>query len=97
MRKQLLLLESDLNRRHFAAAMEEWKTEFHRSKQKFTHLGSMFSTGAKIAATVSSARGLLSRPAAKSKKSWRSLLFDGLKTGVFLWCLSRTQRQKQDD
>ena len=60
-RKQLLLLESDLNRAQFIEAVQDWKDEFHRTKEHLTRLGSMVSLAGKLAATFSTARQLFSR------------------------------------
>jgi hypothetical protein len=96
-RKQLLLLESDLNRAQFIEAMQEWKDEFHRTKEHLTRLGSMAALVARLAGTISTVRRLFSRPAAGGKKSWLSFLFDGMTAGTSLWYMLRSQRRKQDD
>ena len=96
-RKQLLLLESDLNRAQFIEALRDWKNEFHRTKEHLTGLGSMASLAARLTATFSTARGLFSRPAAGGKKSWLSFLFDGMTAGTSLWYMLRSQQRKHDD
>jgi hypothetical protein len=96
-RKQLLLLESDLNRAQFVEALQEWKDEFHRTKEHLTRLGSMASLAARLAATFSTARRLFSRPAEGGKKSWLSFLFDGMTAGTSLWYMMRSQRRKHDE
>ena len=96
-RKQLLLLESDLNRTQFMEAFQDWKDEFHRTREHLTQLGSMASLATKLAATISTARRLFSRPAAGGKKSWLSFLFDGMTAGTSLWYMLRSQRRKHDE
>ncbi len=96
-RKQLLLLESDLNRAQFVEAVRDWKDEFHRTKERLTQFGSMVSLAARLAATVSTARRLFSRPAAGGKKSWLSLLFDGMTAGTSLWHMLSSHRRGHDD
>jgi hypothetical protein len=94
-RKQLLLLESDLNRAQFVEAARDWKDEFHRTKEHLTQLGSMVSLAATIFSTAR--RLLFSRPAAGGKKSWLSFLFEGIKTGTSLWQTLSSNRRKHDD
>jgi hypothetical protein len=96
-RKQLLLLESDLNRAQFIEALQDWKDEFHRTKEHLTQLGSMASLATKLAATFSTARGLFSRPPSGGKKSWLSFVFDGMTAGTSLWYMLRSQRRRHDD
>jgi hypothetical protein len=92
MSKQLLQMESELNRIQFVAAVEDWQAELHRSKQQFTELGTLVTKGMKIAATVSTARRLFSQGGDHGKTSWRSLLFNGLKMGASLWLFMRSRR-----
>jgi hypothetical protein len=96
-RKQLLLLESDLNRARLVETLDELRQEFHHSKERLAQLGSMASTAAKVVATVSSARRILSRRGLNGKKSWLSFLFDGMTTGTSLWYLFRSNRRKDED
>jgi hypothetical protein len=96
-RKQLLLLESDLNRAELIEAMRDWKNEVHRAKEHLTRLGTMASLAARIAATFSTARQLFSHPADAGKKSWLSFLLDGVTTGTSLWYTLRSHRRKHDD
>ena len=96
-RKQLLLLESDLNRAQFVEAVQDWKIEFHRTKEHLTRLGSMVSLAARLAATFSTARRLFSRPVDGGKKSWLSFLFDGMTAGTSLWQILSSHRRKHDE
>jgi len=97
-RKQLLLLESDLNRAQFVEAVQDWKDEFHQTKEHLTQFGSMVSLVGRLAATFSTVRRLFSRPAADGgKKSWLSLLFDGMTAGTSLWQMLSSHRRKHDD
>lgn len=95
-RKQLLLLESDLNRARFVETLDELKQEFHYSKESLAELGSMASTAAKVVATVSSAHHILSRRDSNGKKSWLSFLLEGMTTGTSLWYLFQSRRRKDD-
>jgi len=95
-RKQLLLLESDLNRTQFVEAVDEWKTAVHHTKERLTQVGSMVSMATKVATTVATARRLFSRPT-DGKKSWLSMLSDGMTIGTSLWSMLRAHQHKQDD
>jgi hypothetical protein len=95
-RKQLLLLESDLNRAEFIEAARQWKMAVQDTKQQLTHLGSIVSTAVKLAATVATARRLFSRPSPAGRKSWLSILSDGMTIATSLWSMLRSRGSKQD-
>jgi hypothetical protein len=96
-RKQMLLLESDLNREQLIEAIEKWKEEFHHSKEQLTKVSSLASTAAKAFATFSSIRRLFSGRSSSGKKSWLSYIFDGVSTGTSLWSLFHSHRKKEDE
>jgi hypothetical protein len=96
-RKQLLLLESDLNRAKLLEDLRDWQTEFHRAKDHITNVVSLASTAAKLAATFSTARRLFSgRHSTGGKRSWLSFLFDGITTGTSLWQLLRSHHKHEN-
>jgi hypothetical protein len=96
-RKQLLLLESQLNRDQLVTAIQEWRDEFHRSKALLSRISSVASMATRALATVSTVKRLFSRGRDGAKKSWLSYLFDGLSTGASLWSIFQSQRNKHDD
>ncbi len=91
-RKQLLLLESELNRAEMLAAARGWKLEFQRTRQHWSSLGTMAATATKLMGTFSAVRRLFSGQAAGDKKSWLSLLFEGMTTGTSLWSWLQSNR-----
>jgi hypothetical protein len=95
-RKQLLLLESELNRVYLCEAVHELKLEILRSKQRLSELGTVASTATKLLTTVSTASRLLSRRQTDGQRSWLSFLFDGLTTGTSLWLLLRSNHKKSE-
>jgi hypothetical protein len=95
-RKQILLLESKLNREQLVESIAEWKEEFHHSKQQLARIGSWASLATKAFATFTTAKRLFSRSKAGGKKSWFSFLLDGLSTGTSLWFMLRSHGRKAD-
>ena len=93
LRKQLLLAESELNRKQLIREVEEWKDEFHRSKERLENLGSVASMTAKVAATVATASRVFSGSNG-GKRSWIASLFNSATTGTSLWFLFRSFRRK---
>ena len=93
-RRQLLVMESDLNRAQLFEAVRDLKAEFQRTKQRLGKWGSMAATGAKLVTTVATARRVFSRR--DGKRSWRSILYDGLSVGTSLWSLLHSNQRKPD-
>ncbi len=96
-RKQLLLLESDLNRALLVEVLDEWKKEYLCSKQQLMRISSIASTVTQLITTVSTVRRLFSRGSNNGKKSWLSLLFDGVTTGTSVWNFLRSRRHEHED
>ena len=95
--KQLLLLESDLNRARLIETAQEWKAACHHTKERLAHLGAMASTAATVATTFSTVRRFFTRSKTGENKGWLSLLLDGMSTGTSLWYWMRSKRRKEDD
>lgn len=92
-RKQLLVLESELNRRLLVEAVDDWHEEVHRTKQHLLTLGSTVSTVAKVGATISIVRRLFARRNGHAKSSWLGGLFRGVTTGMSVWKFVRSHLQ----
>lgn len=96
-RKQLLVLESDLNRAQLITAVHDWKLELHRSTGRVMRLALLASTATKVAGIVSTVRRLVSRRGTEDgKKSWLPYLVDGFSVGTSLWQILRGQRGKRE-
>jgi hypothetical protein len=91
-RKQMLLVESELNRVQLTHEWNDFKNELHRATETLRTVGAVASSVAKAGATFSFLRGLWSRGEPKEKKSWGSMLLNGAKTGVSLWLMLRRKR-----
>jgi hypothetical protein len=85
-RKQLLLVESELNRAQLINEVRDLKNEFHRLKHQVEAVGSIAASAAKLAATFSSIGSAFSHNDKSEKKSsWVSTLLSGARTGASLW------------
>jgi hypothetical protein len=85
-RKQLLLLESELNRTQLLNEARDLKNEFRRLKHQVEAVGSIAASAAKLAATFSSIGSAFShRDHDDRKPSWISSLLKSARTGVSLW------------
>jgi hypothetical protein len=93
-RKQLLLLESELNR---VQLLEDWhglKGEVNRLKNKVSGIGSLASTAAGLFSLFSVFRRTLDeRENQADRPSWISKLLNGIETGAALWSALRRNIQ----
>lgn len=91
-RKQLLVVESELNRVQLLNEVRDFQTEIHRLKQQVWAMGSTGQTLAKLAAIFSAIGGAFTRRAQgqEYETSWVSKSLNGVKTGLFLWRLLRS-------
>jgi hypothetical protein len=90
-RKQLLLVESELNRVQMLNEVRDWKNELHNLKQQMQTIGSMASAAAKLAATFSTvSRAFSHRDEGDNQPSWVSTLLNGAQAGTSLWLLLRS-------
>lgn len=94
-RKQLLLLESELNRVQLLAEVRGFKNELGRLQQQAQAISSLAVSVAKLAATSAAIRGVLSRREehGKARRSWLSSLFKGLRAGAALWAALRSDQK----
>ena|ERR1700744_2940883 len=80
-RKQLLLVESELNRMHLVNELREFKTEFQHLKKQVHVLGSIMSSATTLTETFSQIRSAFSHDEKNPEgKSWLSGLMNGAKT-----------------
>jgi hypothetical protein len=85
-RKQLLLVESELNRANLLNEVREFQNEFRRLKAQVNAIGSMISSAARLATTFSSIGNAFTHHEDKKKSSsWVSTLLKGARTGASLW------------
>jgi hypothetical protein len=86
-RKQLLLVESELNRVQLLNEARQLKTELGHLREQVQAVSSLAASAANLAATFSAIAKIFSSRAgnAEKKPSWISTLFHGLKTGAAVW------------
>ena|ERR1700733_11048625 len=90
-RKQMLLMESELNRSQLAHEWNDLKNEIRRVTNPLRAAGAIWSSAAKIGATISVLRQLLHREnGSPEKKSFVSRLVNGARTGISLWTTLRS-------
>ena len=93
-KKQVLLVESELNRAQLINEIRDFKNEIHRLKHQALGFGFTASLAAKLAAVFSSVGRAFSHRDEGEKISWISALLKGAKTGASLWFLFRSCRRK---
>ena len=95
-RKQLLLLESELNRVQLLREVGEFKNEIRHLKQQAGEISSLVSSAAKLAGTFSAVGRVFSHrdDGENGSGPWLSTLLNGAKAGASLWLLLRSWRRK---
>jgi hypothetical protein len=89
-RKQLLLLESELNRGQLLEDLNGLRSEIKRLKNQVRGIGSLASSVATLFSLFSVFRRTLDeRENQADKPSWVSRLLKGIETGVALWSALR--------
>jgi hypothetical protein len=86
-RKQLLLVESELNRAQLLNELRDFKSEIHNLKEQVRAIGSLATSAAKLATTFSAIGNAFTHHDAgeKGKSSWISTLLNGARTGASIW------------
>jgi hypothetical protein len=86
-RKQLLLVESELNRAQLLNELRDLSTEIQHLKGQVQAVGSLVSSTAKLAATFSAIGGAFTHRDAgeNGKSSWLFTLLNGARTGASIW------------
>jgi hypothetical protein len=91
-RKQLLLVESELNRAQLLNELRDFKNEVRLLKDQVQAIGSLAASAAKLTATFSAiGTAFTHRDAGENgKSSWISKLLNGARTGAALWSTLRS-------
>jgi len=91
-RKQLLLVESELNRAQLLNDLRDFKNEIHNLKQQVGGMVSIAAAAAKLATTFSAIGQAFSHRNEDEKENspWISTLLNGAKAGTSLWRLLRS-------
>jgi hypothetical protein len=86
-RKQLLLVESELNRAQFVNELRDLNNEIRHLKGQVQAVGTLVSSAAKVAATFSAIGGAFTHRdlGENGKSSWLSILLNGARTGASIW------------
>ena len=85
-RKQLLLVESELNRAQLLNELRDFKSEIHNLKDQVQAIGSIASSAAKLAGTFSAiGNAFHHNGSCEGKSSWISKLLNGARAGVSIW------------
>jgi hypothetical protein len=86
-RKQLLLVESELNRVQLVNELHELKHEIRHVKKQVETLGAIASSVAKLATTFSAIGSAFTHRGSdeKKKSSWISTLVNGARAGASIW------------
>jgi hypothetical protein len=94
-RKQLLLVESELNRAQLLNELRDFKNEIHQLKDQVQAAGSLVASAAKLANTFSAIGNTFNRDdgGEKPKQSWISTLFKGARAGVSIWSALRSNHR----
>jgi hypothetical protein len=92
-RKQLLLVESELNRAQLINELRDFKSEIHALKDQVHAISSLASSAAKLTSTFSAIGYAFThrKTGEKGKSSWISTLFAGARTGVSIWGALRSK------
>lgn len=86
-RKQLLLVESELNRAQLLTELRDFKIEIYNLRDQVQAIGSFASSAAKLAATFSAIGSAFTHRdgGEKKKSSWIATLLNGARTGASIW------------
>jgi len=95
-RRQMLVLESELNRALLLNEVQDLKNEMHHLKAQVHAMGSLVSSAAELASTFAAVgRAFSSRPDENEnghgRSSWISTLINGVKVGSSIWSSVRSR------
>jgi hypothetical protein len=91
-RKQLLLVESELNRVQLVNELHELKHEIRHLKEQVETVGAIASSAVKLATTFSAIGSAFTHRGSEEKKksSWVSALMNGARAGASIWSAFRS-------
>jgi len=92
-RKQLLVLESELNRAQFVAEWQEVKAGVEHLAGQVSAVGSLAESAARIGTSFAGFFRGFSHPQKNEdgkKSSWISTVFNGARAGISLWSTLRS-------
>ena len=89
-RKQLLLVESELNRVLLLNEVRDFKNEIHHLKHQVWEIGSIAASAAKLATAFSAIGQAFSHRNEGEKTLWISTVLNGAQAGTSLWFLLRS-------
>jgi hypothetical protein len=94
-RKQLLLVESELNRAQLLNELRDFKNEIHHLGNQVQAVGSLASSAAKLASTFAAIGNAFTHrdSGEKKKSSWVSSLLSGARMGASLWGALRSNQK----
>ena len=94
-RKQLLLVESELNRVQLLMELRDLQAELQQLRAQAQAIGSVAASAAKVAATVSAIGSVFTPRAAgePSKSAWLARLLKGARTSAALWAAWQSHRK----
>lgn len=96
MRKQLLLVESELNRVYLVNELRAVQNGVHHLSEQVSGLGSLISSAGQLGTALG---GLFPGPEVQNEKpahknvSWLSTLVNGVRTGMSLWATWKNERR----
>jgi hypothetical protein len=92
-RKQLLLVESELNRAQLLNELHDLNNEIQNLKSQVQAAGALVSSAAKLATTFSAIGSAFTHrdTGENGKSSWLSTLINGARTGATIWRTLRSQ------
>ncbi len=93
-RKQLLLVESELNRVQLVNEVRDFKSEIQRLKHQVGGIVSTAELATKVAGAFSEVGRAFSHRDEDEKPSWISTLLNGAKAGTSLWRWIRSRRRE---
>jgi hypothetical protein len=94
-RKQLLLVESELNRVQLLIELRDLQSELHQLRAQAQAIGSVAASAAKVASTVSAIGNVFAQRKnnENGKSSWLATLLHGARTGASLWAAWRSNQK----
>jgi hypothetical protein len=93
-KKQLLLVESELNRAQLLNELRDFKNEIQRLKHQVGGIVSTAELATKVISAFFDVGRAFSHRDEGEKPSWISTLLNGAKAGMSLWRLMRSRRRK---